>query len=470
MTDGANFRSLAGLAALAVFAAALWAAVACTQPAKVGATHRHFYGPTRLAAQPSTTNTVTGPLVYAINSFGGNVTVLTAESDKIISSAHRVPYQPNTVWVGLAPYDIAITPDGSEIYVTDANLAPIRLIQPPVPFAVTKLLLALREARVSVAPASIDAASFTATVPPAWTAKPEVWFTDPDGSELVTWDNVKNELSGQVALPSAPVGLLVSRDGTLAYVTGADATVRVVDTATHTVLDDSLYLGGNPDRMVESVAGDVLYVLNRDPVQLHIIDLANWTQTADLFTWEAPLNDMILTTDGKVGFITSDDGNLYYFYPDQNRACVASYYQPVFFDQDPFSNPTMTNIVVTDCLTRNEIWTIVYDQINDDWTVNGTVSGLQANLAYTGQAYISDKGQLKFLIVAGTFHESEGDTFRLQTTEQQAPIPVGLLPQGLLVTPSRHVPGLDWIFVADTGGNVVNRLLVDNSTYHKIAE
>jgi hypothetical protein len=266
--------------------------------------------------------------------------------------------------------------------------------------------------------------------------------------------------------------LLVSRDGQRVFVTCQDATLRVVDAETRTLLDVAVNLGGHPDRIAESEAGDFVYVLNVNPPQLQVVETATWTETNDQIKFLTPLEDMKMSSDGTLGFITSDDGNLYYFYPALRRACVASYDPPTFFDVPPFSNPTITNIETADCLTHEEIWTITYDQSQGYWRVEGSTSGLQTNVASTNQTYISDRQGLQFTIRSGTYQESDGDFFRIHTTVYQDPVPVGQLPEGLLTTPARNDPnvGFDWIFIADTGGNVVNRILTDETAGHQYAQ
>jgi hypothetical protein len=119
----------------------------------------------------------------------------------------------------------------------------------------------------------------------------------------------------------------------------------------------------------------------------------------------------------------------------------------------------LTEIQTADCVTQKEVWTIAYDQDEDYWKVEGTKSGPQASVAYTDQAYAADHAQLKFIIRSADRHPSDGDFFRLQTRVWQEPIPVGSLPDGVVVTPLDDDPYGDKIFVADAGAEMVTRLL-----------
>jgi DNA-binding beta-propeller fold protein YncE len=441
----------------------LWIALACALAACGGPTggeelHPHFYAPTRMAIQPYA-DVEGGPLLYVLNSFGGNLSIMQSDGYKVLKGYHRNPFDKHTIWTGPAPYDIAITPDGAMLYITDAGDEAVRLMLPDDPWPVTATTLTLRAARLSITPFANDPKTFQPSYPASWAERPEVWFTDPDGERLVVWDHAATAEAGEVALPSAPVDLRVSRDGETVYVTCEDATVRRVTAASRRLDGEAIALGGKPERIVENLEQTELYVLNIDPPQLHVIDLALWRATEDLISFPAALNDMAMSTDGKLGFITSDDGYLYYYYPDDHRACGSSYDPPTFFDRGPLSNPELTEIQTADCVTQKEVWTIAYDQDEDYWKVEGTKSGPQASVAYTDQAYAADHAQLKFIIRSADRHPSDGDFFRLQTRVWQEPIPVGSLPDGVVVTPLDDDPYGDKIFVADAGAEMVTRLL-----------
>jgi hypothetical protein len=170
------------------------------------------------------------------------------------------------------------------------------------------------------------------------------------------------------------------------------------------------------------------------------------------------LNGMAMSTDGTLGFISSDDGYVYYYFVDYRRACGSEADHAYFFDQGPRGNPTIERIETTDCLAVEETWTIIYHLDLLAWEVRGSHSGRQANLAYTNQAYVSDEGEIRFFIREGDYRESDGDFFQFQTEVGVAPIPVGAVPTGLAVTPDQDEPEFDLVFVANTTGQTISRI------------
>lgn len=96
----------------------------------------------------------------------------------------------------------------------------------------------------------------------------------------------------------------------------------------------------------------------------------------------------------------------------------------LFFDNGTASDPSFFldeytgNMVSTSrCggVVKEEDWTVTYDQIDGNWIVEGTLSGIQNQRAYLNQRYISDKGDISFSIVEGALSPSDGDQFSFET-------------------------------------------------------
>ena len=443
-----------GIVALSIL---LLLAAACGRRFQAAEVIAHFYGPTQMAIDPDPHRT-DGALLYVLNTAGAALSILNAHTQEIIKAWSSDPYDETVLRLGRAPLDIAITPSGELLYITDTWRDRVRTVATADPWTITKTDLVLEGARVSIAPATLDVDTHRPVVPAAWDARHEVWFTDPVNSRLLVWDHAAGRLVDEVALPSPPVNLRVSGDGERVFVVGEDATLRVVDAADRSLTDIAVSLDGRPDTIVESRDGAYVYVLNIDPPQVHVIRTADWRETEDEITFPMAVNGMAMSTDGKLGFITSDDGYLYYFFVGARRACGSSATHPYFFDQGPRGDPTIENVETVDCVTRKETWTITYRLDLLAWEVEGAKSGLQTNLAYTNQAYISDQGELKFFIRAGDYRESDGDYFQFDTNVGVAPVPMGAIPTGVAVTPDLDLPQYDNVFVADTAGESVDRI------------
>ncbi|MDP8223990.1 MAG: hypothetical protein P9L99_11570 [Candidatus Lernaella stagnicola] len=446
---------------LMILLALLLLMIACGDDYQPEEVKEHFFGPTRLAVHPDVLQDE-GPLLYAVNTWGGSMTIIRVVGYDIIKDHSLDPYNPDVIWLGKAPHDIVITPDGGTLYVTDALRDAVRLVDPEDPWTVSELDLEFDGARLDVVPPVIDRDTLEFTTPEVWRERPEIWFMDGANDRLVVWDHAAMEVAGEVALPSTPVEIEVSVDGQSVFVTSVDGMLRVVDAAAQALTDIEVFLGGKPGAIAENSDNDDLYVLNIDPPQLHIIDRRDWQQTDEEIYFHAALNDMALSTSGAYGFVTSDDGFLYYFFPRQRRVCGSSYEPPRFFDKGPNSNPELTDIQTKDCLTSEEEWRISYLQSIDAWEVEGTSSGLQFTYAATGQAYASDRDEIRFVIRAGDRAPSDGDTFRLFTDSGEPPVPIGTVPRGVIVSPvadDEEFFGEDRVFVADPGTNSVTRLI-----------
>jgi hypothetical protein len=78
-------------------------------------------------------------------------------------------------------------------------------------------------------------------------------------------------------------------------------------------------------------------------------------------------------------------------------------------------NGTMSAITTDNTKTMSEDWTVTYDGANNNWKVQGSHSGLQTGRATTGAQYTSDKGEVKFAILAGGVAFANSDKFTFKT-------------------------------------------------------
>ncbi|MHA1569350.1 MAG: YncE family protein [Alphaproteobacteria bacterium] len=422
-----------------------------------GEIYINFFGPTEMAVEPFPLKE-DGAYLYVINAAGGSLSIMNTFGFDIIKKHEMDVYSDNALWLGNAPVDLAITPTGQLLYVTDAWNDAVRTVDTADPYPIAELDLVLEGAHVSIVPVSIDLQTYDPVVPAAWDERHEVWFSDPVANRLLVWDHRAAAIADEVALPATPIDLQVSRDGERVFIVCLDGALRVVEAATRTLLDITVDLGGYPRRVVESREGDLLFVLNIDPPELQIVETATWEQTDDEITFPMAINGMAISTDGRLGFITSDDGFVYYFFVKARRACGSSAEPAYFYDYGPQSNPTIEQVDTTDCVTRDETWMVTYDHDLGAWEVSGSRSGRQFNLAYTGQAYISDQGHVSFLIREGRYKVSDEDRFRFRTRVGVAPITVGTIPVGVAVTPYTEELAEDLVFVANSGSHTISRL------------
>lgn len=91
-------------------------------------------------------------------------------------------------------------------------------------------------------------------------------------------------------------------------------------------------------------------------------------------------------------------------------------------DLDPSSTPylwedeaTGKHVQVNECagIASSETWEIAFDGVAQAWTVEGSLSGLQHNVAREDERYVSDEGAISFTVMAGVQPSTDGDTFRV---------------------------------------------------------
>ena len=83
-----------------------------------------------------------------------------------------------------------------------------------------------------------------------------------------------------------------------------------------------------------------------------------------------------------------------------------------------------------------ESWTLTFDGTEGNWTVEGSLSGLQNNRAWEDTRYVSDDGALSFTILAGSLPSTDSDTFSFSTTN-------GLLQIGSYLDPTNSARVLE---------------------------
>lgn len=76
-------------------------------------------------------------------------------------------------------------------------------------------------------------------------------------------------------------------------------------------------------------------------------------------------------------------------------------------------------IVVNRCagIAPSEQWRARFDRILGAWVVEGTLSGVQERLAFEDERYVSDRGEISFLIRAGSRPTEDGWEFRFRVLD-----------------------------------------------------
>jgi hypothetical protein len=147
-------------------------------------------------------------------------------------------------------------------------------------------------------------------------------------------------------------------------------------------------------------------------------------------------NDLERRIESKVVAVTTYNGSLLLL--EGATGCVATSYEgphvPIsqgyetvqFNDTGRPSNPsllvddaTARRVQTSHCggVLRTERWSLTFDEIQGNWEVDGSLSGVQNGRAEEDVRYVSDNGSISFTVVAGSEASSDGDNFDFYTDE-----------------------------------------------------
>ncbi|MBZ0272575.1 YncE family protein [bacterium] len=452
-------RALSGLLALAV-----WAVAGCGGGSRgIAGVQERFAGPTRVAVQPNVLDPY-GHYLFIANNQGGTITVVNAKKYTVLSAHTNEVDDTDVVRVGRAPYDIALTPAGDRLFVTDTWRDNVRVVsgwagRRPDVFDVKVVFddegrRGLRyDIRVDELPLVVRAGEIELPARLPEEGEPlRAFVTDPDGARLFVLDADAGEVIGEAALSGTPAGLALSDAGDRVFVTTREGDLLFVNPDTPAqIVNATIELGGAPGAMAIGREQSELYVLNNDPPRVHVVRLGARPEVVEEVELPSAPNSLARTGDGRDVWISANDGFVYVLDTDTRRICN-SWGGRVFFDDEwPPSNPALERIEVRDCLVATERWVLTYHLPEDEWTVRGTQSGLQIARAQSDQFYVTDGGELGFSIRENEYHASDGDTFYFESNVGVAPIRVGLVPDGIAMTPFYKNADFDIVFIANTG-------------------
>src|ERR1035437_6274707 len=150
------------------------------------------------------------PYAYITNSVSSNVSVIDTATNQVTA----------TVDVGSYPYGVAITPDGTKIYVANSDNPGIVSVIGTVTNQVAAMV------NVGKAPTGI-------AVTPDGT---KVYVANDGNSNVSVINTATDQVIAIVPVGNASQGVAISLDGTKVYVANnKDGTVFVIDTTTNTV-------------------------------------------------------------------------------------------------------------------------------------------------------------------------------------------------------------------------------------------
>jgi len=219
-----------------------------------------------------------GSLVYVANQTSGSISVISTATNTVTSKI---------TCNGLAPYDMVVSPDGSRLYVTNTGGNSVSVI-------------------------NSSTGQLISTIPVG--QKPETICISPDGSTVYVV-NATNGINGTVSVINTSSntvtatiivnvgfisGIAISPDGSRIYVTRSNkpiGSVAVINTTTNAIID-TIAVGSYPVHMAISPDGGRLYVSNNDDNTVSIINTATQAVLATVAAGSG-LGGIAVTSDGR---------------------------------------------------------------------------------------------------------------------------------------------------------------------------
>ncbi len=301
------------------------------------------------------------------------------------------------------------------------------------------------------------------------------------GGDGVLWaHDWQTGISTEVALPAGtvPENLGLHRDGDALFVADSSAASRVLrvdldgaDPALWPVSEIPVSLPGFDVAHGGDAERDYLFVAAAYDETIEILDLASgepvdanvWTPEVDpvdigslitgLDATRRPIEMNSLTGVGlheeKYAVVASTyAGYLHVIEADTGCQAVESTFGPylettefgtqvTYYDVGPandvilLTDPVSAQAVsVNPCggVARDQLWTLRYREDTLDWEVEGSISGIQERHAVEDVRYISDDGEISFVIASGARAASDGDWMRFSVNDGISPVGVLELP------------------------------------------
>jgi YVTN family beta-propeller protein len=188
-----------------------------------------------------------GSKVYVTNFFDNTVSVIDTATNTVVGSP---------ITVGRGPIGVAVTPDGSKVYVVNRGSKTVLVID-----TATNTVVG------SPIPLPDEAGGFSGNFAFGVAVTPngsKVYVTDTTINAVSVIHTATNTVVGSpITVGRFPQGVAVTPDGSKVYVTNnGDGTVSVIATATNTVVGSPITVGNNPLGVAVTPDGSKVYVTN----------------------------------------------------------------------------------------------------------------------------------------------------------------------------------------------------------------
>ncbi|WP_167767652.1 autotransporter domain-containing protein [Bradyrhizobium frederickii] len=213
-----------------------------------------------------------------------------------------------TIPVAVGPAGLALSPDGSSLYVTSSGANSVTVIS-----TATNLVVG--------SPIAVGAVPYGVVVSPDGS---RVYVANEGSASVSIIDAASKTVIGAVAVGGGPSGISVSPDGSRIYVANQGGGVSVIDAASQSVVT-TVSISGLPLHVAVSPDGSRIYVTTQTNV-LVVIDALTNTATANVALSSHGVG-VSLTPDGSRAYITTGAG--FYVLDTATNTIVSSPSMPI---------------------------------------------------------------------------------------------------------------------------------------------
>jgi YVTN family beta-propeller protein len=261
-------------------------------------------------------------IAYVANAQDHSMSVVNIPADKITSTI-EIGNSSSTSFTTTAsyPFDVAVTPDGSRAYVTDASTS-VWVVETRSNRVIDKIGAGTGPGGIAITPDGKRAYVTTGTCGLLLCSGPG----SPAGSLFSAVDVIDTETDSTEATitlgQTGSSGVTISPDGTRAYVAATNGNIWVIDTATNSIIDTISVpateldgIAANPDGKAVYVIGFVNSQANRTVTNTFFMDVID-TKT-DTVTTSITLSNIeevssiAVTPDGSHAYVTGRAGDVY---------------------------------------------------------------------------------------------------------------------------------------------------------------
>lgn len=191
-----------------------------------------------------------------------------------------------TIPVQSFPFRVAVTPNGSQTYVTNLNSGSVSDIDVASNTVKATILVGSRPIGIAISPDGTTA-----------------YVTNNGDSTVSVIDVASNIVTSTIGGFGSPNGIAITPNGLFAYVANDnDGSVIILDLATNTVESVRIAVGNYPYDVSISPNGAVAYVANFGANSVSVIDLLSNQVTATISVGRGP-DELAFTPDSKFAYV-----------------------------------------------------------------------------------------------------------------------------------------------------------------------